>query len=129
MAVAEAGAGALGISRISWMSTEGMAVPVGSVEEAALAGDKPAAQAIEEGACALGAGVANIINIFNPDRVVLSGGVSVLGQDFLDRVTAEAGKRAFSESAAHARIATSVVGPEVGAMGAAGLIRDHLREN
>jgi glucokinase len=102
-------------------------IPVERIDEAAGAGDRVAIQAIEEGARALGAGVANIINSFNPDRVVLTGGISALGPDYLKVVREEASKRAFSESVAHARIEFSVVGPEVGALGAAGLIRDHVR--
>jgi glucokinase len=98
-------------------------ISVEKISRLAREGDGPAAQAIEEGARALGSGVANIINIFNPDRVVLTGGVSVLGRPYLDIVREEAGIRAFDESAAHARIEMSVVGPEVGALGAAGLVR------
>jgi glucokinase len=102
-------------------------IPVERIHEAAGAGDRVAARAIEEGARALGAGVANIINSFNPDRVVLTGGISALGPDYLELVREEASKRAFSESVDHAKIAFSVVGPEVGALGAAGLIRNHVR--
>jgi glucokinase len=89
-------------------------------------GTAMANRTVEEGARALGAGVANIINIFNPDRVVLTGGVTSLGEAFLDQVRQEASWRAFSESMAHARIEYSVRGIEVGALGAAGLIRDHV---
>jgi glucokinase len=96
---------------------------VEKIHALAQAGDASASQALEEGARALGCGVANIINIFNPDRVVLAGGVTVLGQPYLNSVREEAQKRAFHESWSHARIEMSVVGPAVGALGAAGLIR------
>ncbi|MFH1999826.1 MAG: ROK family protein [Planctomycetota bacterium] len=101
-------------------------IPVEQIKKAARLGDAVAIQALDEGARALGAGVANVINIFNPDRVVLTGGVSDLGEAYLDTVIEEAGKRAFSESMAHVKIAFSTLGPEVGALGAAGLIRDHI---
>lgn len=103
-------------------------IPVERIRDAARAGDAAASQALEEGARALGAGVANIINIFNPDRVVLTGGVSVLGEEYLDIVRVEAGRRAFRESMDHAQIALSVLGVEVGALGAAGLIRNKVKE-
>ncbi len=102
-------------------------VTVESVAAAARSGDKAAAQAVEEGARALGAGVANIINIFNPDLVVLTGGVPLIGHNYLQTVRDEVRRRAFNESAGHALIETSALGPQVGAFGAAGLIRDHVR--
>ncbi len=103
-------------------------ISVEKISEAASRGDAAAARAIEEGARALGAGVANLINIFNPDQVVLTGGVSVLGERYLDLVKDEASARAFDESADHARISMSIVGTEVGALGAAGLIMDHIEK-
>lgn len=102
-------------------------IPVQAVAEAARTGDAAAIEAIEQGALALGAGVANIINSFNPDRVVLTGGVCDLGSDYLNLVRQEAGRRAFSESVSHAKIEFSILGSQVGAVGAAGLIRDHVQ--
>ena len=95
-------------------------------QEAARAGDPAVARALDEGARALGAGIANLINIFNPDRVVLTGGVIEAGDAFLDRAREEAGRRAMAEPFAHAVIARSVLGYEAGAVGAACLVRDHL---
>lgn len=99
-----------------------------AVKKAADQGDAVAIRALDDVARALGAGVANIINIFNPDRVVLTGGVSDLGEGYLKTVKEEAAKRAFDESMAHAEIAFSTLGPEIGALGAAGLIRDHVKK-
>lgn len=104
--------------------------PIGveKIVEAARKGDSCAARAIEEGARALGAGVANIINIFNPDRVVITGGVSSLGERYLATVREEASLRAFDESVEHASIKLSVVGTGAGALGAACLVMNSLSE-
>jgi len=99
---------------------------VEEIRAAAREGNAVAAGILEEGARALGAGVANLINAFNPDRVVLAGGMSDLGEDWMRCVREEAGRRAFREAWAHARIEPSVVGPEVGAVGAAALVRDRF---
>jgi glucokinase len=114
--------------RAGELGVEGCPSPAGveRVAEAARDGDSAAAAAIEEGARAMGAGIANIINIFNPDLVVLTGGVVGMGEPYLQTVREEAGRRAFSESADHARIESSALGPHVGAVGAAGMIRDHM---
>jgi len=103
-------------------------IPVEILNKEAESGDKKAALALEEGAMAMGAGLANIINIFNPDRIVLTGGVSVLGGKWLETVKKEASNRAFNESANHVKIALSQLGTEVGAFGAAGLARDNFKE-
>lgn len=120
---AEELAAAAGQSTLKGLSSP---IDVKNIAEAARGGDMAAARAIEECAQALGAGVANIINIFNPDLVVLTGGVPRIGEQYLQTVRDEARRRAFSESADHARIELSVLGPQVGAFGAAGLIRDHV---
>ena len=101
-------------------------VSVESVVAAARGGQARAARAIEEAARALGAGVANFINIFNPDRVVLAGGVAELGGDWLELVRREAARRAFPESMEHAVLALSVLGPRTGAFGAAALARERF---
>jgi len=106
----------------------GKSHPIGveTIADAAREGDSCAARAIDEGARALGAGVANILNIFNPDRVVITGGVSSLGEGYLATVREEAALRAFDESVEHARIELSVVGTVAGALGAAGLVKGAL---
>jgi glucokinase len=97
---------------------------VHAVATAARAGHAGARAAIENGARALGAGVANFVNIFNPDRVTLSGGVIELGDDYLGWVREEARRRAFREAMAHVVIERTVRGYEVGAFGAACLARE-----
>jgi glucokinase len=92
---------------------------------AGLAGDSAGARALREGATSLGAGIANLINIFNPDRVVLTGGVTMLGAPYLDLVRAEARRRALDGG--HARIELSVLGYDTCAFGGACLVRAALR--
>ena len=50
------------------------------IGKAAQKGDPLAKKIIQEGADYLGIGLANVINAFNPDRIVLGGGVSTLGE-------------------------------------------------
>src|SRR4029079_18247397 len=49
------------------------------VYEAAKRGDEVALDVVRETARFLGAGIANLLNIFNPDVVVLAGGVTQAG--------------------------------------------------
>jgi len=54
--------------------------------ELAQQGDSVAAQAVEHEAFYLGLGLANLINLFTPDAIVLSGSVMKSAQLFLDRI-------------------------------------------
>ncbi|MGH7150491.1 MAG: ROK family protein, partial [Planctomycetota bacterium] len=67
-------------------------------------------------------GLANLVNVFNPDRIVLSGGVAEAGGVWLDSVREEVARRALAEPSAHVRIEPSVLGYDAGAIGAASLL-------
>jgi glucokinase len=91
------------------------------VARAAAAGDAVARQAIDEGARALGTAIAGAINLFDPDRISLCGGVTMLGEPWLRAVREEAQRRAFREPAARCVLGLALHGEESGALGAARL--------
>jgi glucokinase len=97
------------------------------VMEAARRGDSVASRAIREMGERLGVAVATLVNLFNPEVVVIGGGVSAsfdLISPHVERVVAA---RAFSESAAMARIERSALGNDATAVGAAMIARDAVR--
>lgn len=104
-----------------------VAVDLEVVAAAARAGDGAARAAIERGAVALGAAIANILLIVNPGRVSLLGGVLALGEEWLDRVRQEARARAFGLNA-RAAIEPAAAGGRAGTRGAAALARLALSE-
>jgi glucokinase len=67
----------------------------------------------------LGIGIANLINIFNPEMVVIGGGVKEAWDLFIDATRNEIKKRAFEYPAARTRIVPSVLGDDAGMVGAA----------
>ncbi len=103
-------------------------LPAGATLEAVAAaaadGDDACRQAIERGADALGTGIANLLNAFNPDRVALAGGVLGLPPWFLERVVATARGRAFGPNARAATIGACREPLLCGARGAAELTRE-----
>lgn len=113
----------LASERESSLRRNGERITGEEIAGAAAAGDSVAIQAIDEVARALGAGVSNIVNIFNPDRVVLTGGVCNLGAGYLAKVTTESRGRAFGINSEHAMIAFSSHGDLACAHGAACLAR------
>ena len=86
---------------------------------AAQDGDSLALDVIHKAATYLGAGMENLVNIFNPDMIVVGGGVSGLGDLLLDPARRIVKERAFPISARAVRIVTAQLGNEAGAYGAA----------
>ncbi len=90
-----------------------------TVYEAIVAGDLYAKEVMRETAKFLGTGLANIINILNPEMLVISGGVTRAGEHLFDPLRAEVRRRAFTEAASACRIVSSDLGDMAGVIGAA----------
>jgi predicted NBD/HSP70 family sugar kinase len=87
------------------------------------AGDQgAAADVLEETAEYLGVGVANLINLLNPDRVVLAGWAgAIIGQAILPGVLDAARRHALPHAYAPVSVELGQLGPEAVALGAATL--------
>lgn len=72
----------------------------------------------------LGVGVANLVNIFNPEVVVIGGGVIAAGEMLLGPARAEMRARALSPSRELVRIEAAAFGAESGMIGASLLARE-----
>ncbi len=92
-----------------------------AVYQAASKGDPLAARVMEEMGRYLGIGIANLINIFNPEMVVIGGGVKDAWPLFIEATRDEVRERAFAYPAERTRIVPSVLGDEAGMIGAAGV--------
>lgn len=92
------------------------------VLRAARRGDAAARAALDTSAQHLGVAVAIVTNALDPDRVVLSGGVTAAGRPWLDRVRAEVARRVFPETLTGLRITRGKLGSFGGTVGAAALI-------
>lgn len=93
---------------------------------AAQDGDKLANDLIEQLGYYLGVGLANLINIFNPQLVVIGGGVSRMGEMILEPARKTVRERAFELSAKAARVEVSSLGYDAGPLGAVALALSEL---
>ena len=93
-----------------------------TVYQAAHDGDEYAEEVVKETARFLGAGVANLINIFNPDTVVILGGVTLAGDALFDPLRVEVNRRAFKTAVQHCRILPGALPGTAGVVGAAATI-------
>jgi len=84
-------------------------------------GDHLALVHVEELACNLGIGLANITNIFNPQAIVLGGGMSNMGPLLFKPLRTAIKKYGFSIAGRRVRLIKSSLGKRVGVMGAIAL--------
>ncbi len=88
------------------------------VYQAAHDGDALARQVVRETARFLGTGIANIVNILNPDVVVVSGGVTLAGDQLFDPLRREVTRRAFAPAVEAVRIVPGTLTGRAGIYGA-----------
>ena len=92
-----------------------------TVYEALLLGDAYAQEVMVETAKLLGAGIANLVNILNPEMIVIVGGVTRAGDHLLGPLRAEVRRRAFDWAVRSCRIVPGELPETAGVIGAAGV--------
>jgi glucokinase len=98
------------------------------VTELAHDGDAAAIEAIELIGTRLGVAIASFVNIFNPQVVVIGGGVMGAGELLLNAARAEMLRRALPPSRDIVEIVPAAFGVEAGMIGAAALAFDGLAQ-
>lgn len=88
------------------------------VYQAANDGDDLALEVVRDTARFLGAGIANLVNIFNPELVVLGGGVTAAGERLYRPLRQEVIRRAFKPAADACRIVPGTLHGTAGVYGA-----------
>jgi glucokinase len=96
------------------------------VTELAEGGDAEALAVLERLGEWLGVGVSSLVNIFNPDVVVIGGGVSRAGELILEPARRVVGSRALAMPAAHVSIRIARFGADAGMFGAALFARESV---
>ena len=97
-----------------------------TVYQAAHDGDELAEEVVGDTAKFLGAGIANMINIFNPEIVVVFGGVTYAGEHLFGPLRREVAKRAFKPAVAVCRIVPAEL---IGTAGVYGAARTFIDQN
>lgn len=92
------------------------------IYEAARKGNKLACELLEETGRYLGIGIANLVNLLNPEMVVLCGRMAKAGNYILKPIRKEVKKRSFPVPAKRVKIYVSTLGEYAGLIGAAGLV-------
>ncbi len=98
-----------------------------TVQTAAEKGDPIANELIRKTAYYFGVGLTNLINIFNPEMIVIGGGLSNMGDRLLKPAYEEAGKRAFHQAFQAVRFVPAALGRNSGVLGAAAFAFDEMK--
>ena len=89
-----------------------------TVYDAALKDDSLAREVVRDTARFLGAGIANMLNILNPNVVVVMGGVTAAGDALMDPLRAEVRRRAFRPAVDACEIVLGTLPGTAGVVGA-----------
>jgi predicted NBD/HSP70 family sugar kinase len=95
---------------------------VEAIEAAAVAGDPLAIQLMHEAAEVLGIAVAGVLNLLNPQLVILDGGLARLEEQLLQPLRETVMRRTFVSAVASTTIRSSTLGAHGVALGAATLV-------
>jgi glucokinase-like ROK family protein len=99
------------------------------IKQAADAGDTDALDSLAEAGTAMGIGLAGLVNIFNPEMIILGGPISVAGEYLLPSIRQSVNKHAMHEIDVQAETSLSVFGPDASLIGAVAVVVDDILTN
>src|SRR5216683_2794931 len=117
-----------------WAQLSGQRLPPDADEEAALKEllsntleDGPASTLLDETAAYIGVGIGNLVNLFNPERIVIGGWVGLLlGPALLPRIRDAASTQALNYPFGRVSIELGRLGSDAVALGAATLVAEQF---
>jgi glucokinase len=95
-----------------------------TVYQAAADGDELALEIVSDTAKFLGVGIGNLLNVFNPEVVVVCGGVTLAGDHLFEPLRRETARRAFKPAVSACRIVPGALSGTAGVYGAAKVFLD-----
>ena len=100
-------------------------ITLGEIFESAKRNESPAVDVVREAGRRLGVRIAYIINLLNPEMVIIGGGIEQAGMALIEEVKTAVNEWCFEESAHAVKIVPSRLGEDSVALGAASLILRH----
>jgi len=97
-------------------------ITVESIIDCAKSGDTLAIELLEDAAVNLGVRIAYLVNLFNPEIVIIGGGIEKAGSLFLEPLRRTVRKWAFEEPANVVKIIPAHLGKDAVALGAASIV-------
>jgi len=101
---------------------EGQYIDPFDVLDAAEAGDANAQRVVRRAGEYLGVGIANLINVFNPELIILGGQIRPSDSEFIEAARSEAMRRVLAEVGSSVTVVASKFGRDAGLVGASALV-------
>lgn len=105
-----------------WVGDNLESITAKMVDQAAAQGDALALRVVRETGQYVGIAIANLMNLINPQLVIIGGPIARFGQVFLDAIRSTVRQRALSTAASTAQIVLSSLGEDAESIGAAALV-------
>lgn len=113
-----------GLPRTARLAEHNPPVSAKTVFLAGQEGEAEAAAIIHSAGHYLGIGLASLINVFNPQAIVIGGGLANMGDEILGPAVETARTRSFAQSFTDVRIIEGALGERSAALGALAVARD-----
>lgn len=111
------------------MMEQNAPLSISIIKQAADLGDEGAIRAFAESGHAMGQGLAGLINIFNPERIILGGPLSTAGQHLLVSIKDSVLHHSMSEIGQQAEVVLSSFGADASLIGAIAIVLDDVLSN
>lgn len=105
---------------------EGKSLDFGMIVEGMAKGDALVNETLARSGEIMGIGIANLINLYNPELVVLNGEISRSCPAFVNKAREAVKNYVFSQKAAGTKILVSELGEDAGALGAASMMMQRV---
>jgi glucokinase-like ROK family protein len=99
------------------------------IKQAADEGDKLVLESLAEAGTAIGLGFASFIDIFNPEKIILGGAISIVGKYLLPSIEETAAKHSLSDSSPKVDILLSDFLTDAVLLGAISIVVDDILSN
>ncbi len=101
-------------------------ITIAIIKQAADAGDREAIDSFTEAGHAMGQGFAGLINIFNPEKIILGGPLSIAGEYLLPGIKETVARHSLPEIDQQAEVLLSPFGADASLIGAIAIVVDDV---
>ncbi len=108
------------------MSKQKIPLSIPLIKQAADSGDQAAIDVFNEAGYAMGQGFAGLINIFNPEKIILGGPLSIAGDYLLPAIKETVANHSMPEFDQQTEVVLSTFGPDASLIGAIAIVADDV---